>query len=404
VAIWFKTQDLRLGILAALALAMPAPPFASAAAQLAAPAAPTIADDLDLDSLRLAIRRSVAYLEKLPPERVVGVEPRQFTARDIMNSLLAFEPLLDLWHCRECWSRELAIRFDFIPSSADGELAEVLFTGYYQPLIAGSLVATADYAFPIYGRPSDLMVAEQVNLARGAIAEKVFGRVQGERFVPYYSRREIDGEGALRGQGYEIAWVKDPIDLFFLHIQGSGLLELPDGRRLHVSYTAANGRPYRSIGRLLIDRGKISKSEMSMRSLRRYLMEHPEERKEIMEHNESYVFFRFVQDGALGSLEVPVTAGRSIATDSRLFPKGALAFIETQLPVINGAGEIIEWRVFSRFVLNQDTGGAIRGPQRVDLFFGAGAEAGAQAGFMNSSGKLYFLSLKNNHGSSTPGP
>jgi membrane-bound lytic murein transglycosylase A len=134
---------------------------------------------------------------------------------------------------------------------------------------------------------------------------------------------------------------------------------------------------------------------MSMQRLRRYLREHPEEQDEILAYNESYVFFRFVEDGPLGSLEVPVTAGRSIATDARLFPKGALAFIVTQKPEIDAAGQLVGWASLSRFVLNQDTGGAIRGLQRADLYFGTGDQAGAAAGYMNSRGRLYFLAVKN---------
>jgi membrane-bound lytic murein transglycosylase A len=367
-------------------------------------AAPLITDDLDPESLRLAIRRSLAYLEKLPPDRVVGAQPRRFTAGEIIHTLLAFEGLLNQWHCLECWRRELTRRFEFNPSSADHRLAEVLVTGYYQPLLEGSLARSASYAFPIYGRPRDLVVADKVTLGNHMAVEKVFGRVQRDHFLPYYSRREIDEAGALRGKNYEIAWVKDPIELFFLHIQGSGILRLSDGRRLHVGYSATNGRPYRSIGRLLIERGKISKTEVSMQSLRRYLAAHPDEIKEIFGYNESYVFFRFLQGGATGSLEVPVTPGRSIATDPNLFPKGAIAFIETQLPLVSGTGEMIGQRPFSRFVLNQDSGGSIRGPQRVDLFFGAGADVEAQAGYMNSAGKLYFLSLKNQQTSSKVGP
>ena len=225
-------------------------------------------------------------------------------------------------------------------------------------------------------------------------SEKVIGRIEGESFVPYYSRREIDDLGSLRGRGYEIAWVKDPIDLFFLHIQGSGVLRLPDGSQIKVGYAGANGRAYRSIGRLLIDDGKIPREEMSMQRLRRYLTDHPDERSEIMAYNESYVFFRFLRDGPVGSLEVPITPGRSIATDSRLFPKGALAFIYTQKPVLDPTGQLIGWTPFLRFVLNQDTGGAIRGPQRVDLYFGTGDSAAASAGYMNSPGKLYFVLLK----------
>jgi len=356
--------------------------------------AAVISDDLDRESLRVAIRHSVSYLEKLPPDRVVGEQPQRFTAREILDTLLAFAKLLDRWDCRECWTKEFNERFELIPSASDAASIEVLFTGYYQPVIDGSLIPTAEYRYPIYGKPADMITAEQVTLTPAATTEKVVGRLEGENFVPYYSRREIDDFGSLRGRGYEIAWLKDPIDVFFLHVQGSGILRLPDGRRIGVGYAAQNGRVYRSIGRLLIDNGKIPQEEMSMQRLRRYLQERLEERNAIFAYNESYIFFRFVE-GPLGSLEVPVTAGRSIATDPRLFPKGALAFIETERPMIDDVGRLTGWQPFSRVVLNQDAGGAIRGFQRVDLFFGTGDQAAAAAGYMNSRGKLFFLALKN---------
>jgi membrane-bound lytic murein transglycosylase A len=335
------------------------------------PAPSDIRDDLDAESLRLAIRRSVGYLEKLPPDRIVGEHPRRFTAGEILDALLAFEQSLDGWDCRECWVGEFYTRFDLIPSSDDPELEQVLFTGYYQPVIEGSLVPTTEYRYPIYSVPADLIVT-----------------------APYYSRHEIDALGSLRGRGYEIAWVRDPIELFFLHIQGSGILQLEDGRRLFIGYAGQNGRPYRSIGRLLIDQEKIPREDMSMQRLRRYLLDYPEERDDIFFYNESYVFFRFLEEGPLGNIEVPLTPGRSIATDARLFPKGALAFVFTQTPVLDADGRLVAWQPVSRFVLNQDTGGAIRGLQRADLYFGTGDEAGAQAGYMNRPGKLYFLSLK----------
>jgi len=360
---------------------------------------PFIRDDLDRESLRGAIRQSIVYLAKLPPDRVIGEQPRRITAQEVLNSVLSFERLLDRGDCRECWLNEIQTRFDLVPSSNDPAADTVLFTGYYQPVIEASLIPTAEYSYPIYGKPADLIVAEQVRLAPVMTAEKVFGRLEGETFIPYYSRREIDQQGILRGRGYEIAWVKNPVDLFFLHIQGSGILQLPDGRRLHVGYAAANGRAYRSIGRLLIDNGKVPQEEMSMQRLRRYLAEHPEEQNDIMAHNESYIFFRFLEDGPLGSLEVPLTPGRSIATDARLFPKGALAFAVTQRPVVDAAGQLTGWEPLSRFVVNQDSGGAIRGTQRADLYFGSGPDAGAAAGYMNRPGKLYFLLLKDSSGS-----
>jgi len=356
------------------------------------PPAPTlIADDLDAESLRAAIRHSLAYLERLPPDRIVGVEPRRLTAAEVQSSLIAFEPLLNRWSCRECLAREIAARFEWIPSNTDPEMSKVLFTGYYQPVIEGSLIATEDYRFPIYAKPLDLMAAESAQNGESSV-----GRWEQERWVPYYTRREIDELGALKGRGLEIAWVKDSIDVFFLHIQGSGIVRLPDGGQLSVGYAAQNGLPYRSIGRLLIDDGKIAKEEMSMQRLRQYLNDNPQERDEIFAYNESYVFFRVIAGGPLGSLEVPVTAGRSMATDWRLFPKGALALVETEIPVIDAAGRLAGWRPMRRLMLNQDTGGAIRGLQRADIYFGTGEEPGGLAGYMNRPGRMFFLVLKNN--------
>jgi membrane-bound lytic murein transglycosylase A len=355
---------------------------------------PVITDDLDPESLRAAIRQSSAYLRKLPPDRIVGEQPRRLTAKDVLDSLRAFENVLDHWHCAQCLAREIEARFDVVPSSADPALSDILFTGYYQPVIEGSLAPTEEYRYPLYRTPSDLIAAEQVMLEPKMTVQRVIGRAEGEQFVPYFTRREIDEVGALRGRGFEIAWVKDPVELFFLHIQGSGILSLPDGRQLNVGYAAQNGWPYRSVGRLLIDDGKVAKEEMSMQRLRRYFDENPRERSEVFAYNESYIFFRVNPEGALGSLEVPVTAGRSVATDARLFPKGALAFIQTQIPIIDSAGQLTGWRPVARFVLNQDTGGAIRGLQRADLYFGTGDEAAGLAGYMNRSGKMFFLLLK----------
>jgi membrane-bound lytic murein transglycosylase A len=369
---------------------------------MTAPSEPApFGDDLDADSLRTAVRYSLEYLQKLPPDRVVGVQPRRFTAQEIIASLKAFDKLLDDWRCAACFSREFHARFELIPSSADSEFSQVLFTGYYQPVIDGSLVPTEKFRYPLYGRPADLIIAEEVTLDGPAKVEKVIGRAEGERFLPYYTRREIDEAGLLRGRGLEIAWVADPVELFFLHIQGSGILRLPDGHQLSVGYAAQNGWPYRSIGRLLIDGGKIAKEEMSMQRLRRYLNDNPREQSEILAYNESYVFFRVNQAGALGSLEVPVSAGRSIATDSRLFPKGALVLIQTEIPVIDNAGRLAGWRPVTRFVLNQDTGGAIRGLQRADIYFGTGSQAEGLAGYMNRQGKMFFVILKQEQANST---
>jgi len=346
-------------------------------------------DDLDPESLHGAIHRSLEFLEKVPPDRLVGSEPRSLTAGEVRESLLEFMNLLKLWNRPKILDSEIRSRFE-IHRYGDTRTGRVLFTGYYQPVIEGSLVETPVYRYPIYRKPDDLVEVEPSDLG----GERVVGRIDGGGLVPYPSRHEIDGRGALRGKGYEIAWVKDPIGLFFLHIQGSGLLRLEDGRLLPINYAASNGRPYRSIGKLLIDRGKIPEQGLSMQGLSRYLKEFPGERDALFAENEAYVFFRFGEDGPLGSLGVPLTAGRSIATDRQLFPKGAVAFIVSRRPVLKPSGELVGWKPFTRFVLNQDTGSAVRGKRRVDLYFGSGDKAGEAAGVMRAYGTIYFLLKK----------
>jgi membrane-bound lytic murein transglycosylase A len=212
--------------------------------------------------------------------------------------------------------------------------------------------------------------------------------------LPYYDRRQIEKDELLEGRAPVLAWLKDPVDLFFLQIQGSGRIFLDDGSVLNVHYDSTNGKPYRSIGKLLIDEGKIPKSEMSMQQIRSYLRNHPEERDTILFHNPSYVFFKLEPDGPIGYLQVKLTPGRSIAVDYRLFPLPALAYIEAEKPLVGGDGEIIRWERFSRFAVSQDTGGAIRGPARSDLFWGNGTYAEIAAGHMQHEGQLYFLVLK----------
>ena len=219
-------------------------------------------------------------------------------------------------------------------------------------------------------------------------------RIEGKEVLPYFSRKQIETDNALADRDLEIAWLKDPLDVAFLHIQGSGRLKLSDESTISVGYQASNGRPYRSIGRYLLDRGLLSREEISMQSIRRYLSEHPETLEEVLNHNPSYVFFGLMDNGPFGNIDVPLTPGRSVALDSRIFPKGALCFISTEKPVMDSSHEITGWTKFSRFVLNQDTGGAIKGSGRADIFWGSDQGAELAAGHMKHEGDLYILIKK----------
>lgn len=350
----------------------------SVTSSAAAEPPPLIQDDLDRESLRAAIERSREFLGKLPDRHVLAEQPRKVTVRGVKETLSSFLAVLGDWDRPQKLGAAIRSRFDLVPSSADPGARELLVTGYYQPIVDGSLAETAAYRYPIYRKPDDL-----VGVAPRVSGEKNNG--------PYLSRREIDVEGRLRGKGYEIAWLKDAIDVFFLHIQGSGLIRLEGGRTIQVNYAASNGRPYTSIGKLLLDGGRIRAEESSAPALKKFLADHPDERDEIFARNERYVFFRVAEGGPFGSLGVPVTAGRTVAADPAYFPRGALALLTSRRPVVDAAGSLAGWQPFSRFVLGQDAGSAIRGPGRLDLYFGTGDEAGQAAGFMKSGGRLYFV-------------
>jgi membrane-bound lytic murein transglycosylase A len=225
--------------------------------------------------------------------------------------------------------------------------------------------------------------------------ETRISRMKNGESVPYYTRREIDIEGVLKGRGLELLWVADPVELFTLHIQGSGKIKMEDGKMLTVSFKQSNGRPFRSVTQNMLDRNKIDKGDASYRNFKAWLKgKSDQELYEILSYNERYVFFRFVDSDPIGSLGQPVTQDRSIATDPDYFPQGALAFIRLRKPLFDAEGNIKERVAFSRFVLSQDKGSAIKGPGRVDLFCGFGANAQATAGSLKERGELYLLIKK----------
>jgi membrane-bound lytic murein transglycosylase A len=221
------------------------------------------------------------------------------------------------------------------------------------------------------------------------------GRLSGSNtVVPYYERREIVEQNRLEGHTQALVWLKSRIDRFFLEIQGSGRVYLEGGGVMNVHYHAKNGRPYRSVGALLVNAGKIPRGDLSMQSIRAYLEAHPDEVPEILNQNPSFVFFKAETEGPLGALGVRLTPGRSLALDRKIFPDAAPAFIATQKPMLDGGGGISAWQPFGRFVFNQDTGGAIRGAGRADLFWGNGPYAETAAGHMQHYGDLYLFVLR----------
>jgi membrane-bound lytic murein transglycosylase A len=265
-------------------------------------------------------------------------------------------------------------------------------TGYYEPVIDGSRVPTSEFTAPLYRRPPNLVVSGQRKLgdlfpSKGVLVGRRVGR---RKIVPYYDRGEIE-EGALDGWNLEICYLRDQMDVLFAQIQGSARIRLEDGTTLRVNYDSHNGWPYTPIGRVLIDRKLVPRDEMSMQRIRAWMRANPDEAKELRRQNKSYVFFRVTdlsdQDEAVGGEGVPLMAGRSIAVDRSLHAYGTPFFIEAELPIANSKTPV----KFHRLVIAQDTGSAIVGPARADIYFGAGDEAAHMAGRIRNAGTFVML-------------
>jgi membrane-bound lytic murein transglycosylase A len=354
---------------------------------------PDFSDDLGYDGLEHSISKSLAYLNKIPADREFVFGQDRYTAGHLIVSIQQFADFIEEQPTAEELNEFIQANYRVYRSVGRDGWGEVLYTGYYEPHLRGSRSRTEEYQFPIYTKPDDLITIDLALFDEKYNGQRIIGRFTEETVVPYHERSEIDTAGALEGKAEVLAWVADPVDVFFLQIQGSGKVYLDDGDVINVHYHTTNGQPYRSIGKLLIDEEKITVEEMSMQKIREYLNNHPEEMNGVFNYNPSYVFFKIEADGPLGNINVKLTPGRSIALDRFIFPKGALVFIQTEKPVVDSAGQIHSWQPFSRFALNQDTGGAIRGPGRADLFWGNGPYAEIAAGHMKHTGELYFLVL-----------
>ena len=268
---------------------------------------------------------------------------------------------------------------------------EGFVTGYYEPVIDGSRTQTEVYTVPVYRRPSNLFVRGFKQGAAGLPNKgQVFRKIGRRKLVPYYDRAEIE-DGAIAGRGLEICWLKNQTDLLFAQIQGSARVKLEDGSTIRINYDAHNGYPYTAVGRILIDRGIIPKEQMSMQRIREWMEQNPDGANELRRQNRSYVFFREVQlsdkDEAVGAQGVPLTPGRSIAVDKALHVYGTPFFIEGELPIESEQSKT----PFRRLMIAQDTGSAIVGPARADIYFGAGADAGKVSGRLRHNMRFVML-------------
>ena len=260
-----------------------------------------------------------------------------------------------------------------------------IITGYYEPLLKGSRTRTDRFRYPLYGVPDDLLEIDLGDAYPQLKGQHLRGRLDGKRVVPYYTRAQIDA-GTMSLQGRELFWVDNAVELFFLQIQGSGRIELPDGSVVKVGYADQNGLPYVSVGKKLVEMGVYKLEEVSMQRIKEWAEKNPKKVAALLEQDASYIFFREMPDALpapLGALGVPLTNEYSLAVDPRAIPLGAPVFLSTTMPESNAP--------LNRLMLAQDTGGAIRGAVRADFFWGFGENAATQAGRMKQQGRLWVL-------------
>lgn len=338
-----------------------------------------------LDGVLAAFRASCAVIARKAATEAMGRESWAGTAGD-------WQPL-----CAEAASvadTPAAARGFFEASFqpvavTDRGKAEGLFTGYYEPLLMGSRTPGGRFTVPLHQRPADLVNVDLGAFDASLQGKRIAGRVDGGRLLPYPDRAAIDA-GALDGRGYELLWVDDPVAKFFLQIQGSGLVELAEGQRVRVGYADQNGRSYRAIGRDLVEMGALTREEVSLQTIRDWLHAHPDGASGMMARNPSYVFFRELGDattstGPVGAQNVQLTPERSLAVDRRFMALGLPIWLDTTAPFPDGD------RPFRRLLVSQDTGGAIKGPVRGDVFWGTGPLAEHVAGHMKSPGRWFAL-------------
>ena len=328
-----------------------------------------------------ALDRSIEWTKKASSARhfpIAGIDYDR-----ALHSLERFRELLTTSSSADEFDARIGEEFQVYKSAGwDGRGGGVLFTGYCTPILDGSRERTEEYQYPLYALPPDLSKD-----AEGAI----LGRKGADGSVSLYpDRKAIDGTGLLAGQGLELAWLKNPFDAYIAHVNGSAVLRLPDGGEMRLGYAGNNGHEYTSLGQELIHDGKLKAEDLNLAALREWAAGNPREAAEYMGRNERYVFFTPIQGNPRGSLNVEVTAERSLATDKALFPRGAVTYVDTKL-----AGKRARsGRSISRFMLDQDTGGAIRTAGRADIYLGVGPNAERQAGSTKTEGQLYYLFLK----------
>lgn len=328
-----------------------------------------------------ALEQSIAWSHKKSSEKFFPIEG--VTIERQRASLERFKQALVESQSAAEFDARIASDFVVMKSAGwDGRGGGVLYTAYCTPILEGDVDPSPQYRYPLYAKPEDL--------AKNETTGEILGRrTVGGHIEPYPTRRTIEAGHLLANKELELAWLADPIDAYIAHVNGSAFVKLRDGSMLKLGYAAKNGREYTSLGAELVKDKKLSKDKVSLRSIREWAKAHPNEVQQYLDRNESYVFFTPIDGTPHGSLNVPVSANRSLATDKRLFPRGSIVFVEGRPDSGLADGAHVD-----HFMFDQDTGGAIRTAGRADIYLGTGPEAEARSGATRVEGQLYYLFVK----------
>jgi membrane-bound lytic murein transglycosylase A len=393
--------------------AVPAVSTAPAAGGILSPAPgalPSFCDDGDMGALLKAALLDRAYFQGLTaPVPDYDFAGRKVTGKQLADSNEALIKIITSSPTAQDFDRLIKENFDVFQLAGRDSTGTVFFSSYYEPTMDASLHYSRKYKYPIYAKPDDLILVNLGDFNDKFKGEKISGRVKNGALVPYFTREDIDFLGALDKKGLELAWLKNRADLMDLHTEGSGRLRLPDGRIIKAKFAATNSLPFKGWLSAMVEAGALPRAGISPEKGEQYLKEHPGKARPILSMDKRYVFFKLEQpadpdEGPDGTYGLPLTGWRSVAVDNSLVPMGAIGFMRVNGPDVDADGNFLGHKEDSRFVFCQDTGGAIKGPGRVDFFAGAGKKAHTFAFKLWDPGQMYLLVLKEPKPQTAAGP
>jgi membrane-bound lytic murein transglycosylase A len=373
----------------------PVKPVTPLIEQLSIEHLPSFEDHGDKKSLHKSIAASLEYLETRRDEEQIPLGNGWVTIGILKKSLKSFSLLLDQELKQQDFQKKIQDMFRVYRvtggESKKDPFGPLLVTGYFQPELTASLEANEEFSYPLYGIPRDLIRIALNDFDSSLPNKTLWGKVSGQSLIPYYTRSDIDNDNKLENADV-LAWLRSPVDGLILHIQGSGLLRFQDESGRYIHYACSNGYPYHSIFRWLIDQKLITRDQANWEYIRTWAHENPEEFSTAFTANPRYIFFKWEQKGPIGTLGEVLIPMRSVALDHNIYPSGALCFLQTTMPENKSVQKDSE--IFQGFMCNQDTGSAIKGPYRLDLYCGEGDKAGYIAERLKTPGSLYILLTK----------